>query len=319
MTLKQKKIKVGVLGYTSELSKELKSFIEEENLFEGLRFNFYDLNAKDDYSILGDFRDESIVVKYPKIEDLKENGILILTSNLPQNEDIVKLYKDGIVIDIADSLDEYSLLYSGEEKEVLRNSRIIKLPQPASFILYKILTPIKKSFGLKWALSNVFFPASSKEGGIDNFLDQILNSLNMKPINKEIFNEQIAFSFAPIEEEVERKIEEETRELLGMREVGVESFFASVFHSFSFFIHLKTAKPIEEDIFKYSFEVESFFRFSRKRLTSPIEAAGNSKIELSFLRKVKDMENTYFLNASADNFKVGIILSAVEVLKKLTE
>ncbi len=319
MSIKQKKIKVGILGYTSELAKELKSFIEEEDIFNELIFHFYDLNAKDEYSILGDFREESIVVKYPEIEDLKEDDILILASNLPQNDDIVKLYNSGVVIDIANSLKTYTLLYKGEEKETLISSKIIKLPEPSSFILYKILNPIKKSFGIEWVMVNIFYPASSKEGGIDNFVDQIFNSLNMQPINKEIFNEQIAFSFAPIDEELEDRIKGETRELLGFKNIGVESFFASVFHSFSFFIHFKTLKPIEEDIFKYSFESENFFRFSRKRVTSPLEAAGNTKIDLSFLRKVKDIENTYFLNASADNFKVGIILSTVEILKKLTE
>ncbi len=319
MSTKQKKIKVGILGYTSELAKELKSFIEEEDIFHDLIFHFYDLNAKDEYSILGDFREESIVVKYPEIEDLQEDNILILASNLPQNDDIVKLYSSGVVIDIANSLKTYSLLYKGEEKDTLISSKIIKLPEPSSFILYKILNPIKKSFGIEWAMANIFFPASSKEGGIDNFVDQILNSLNMQPINKEIFNEQIAFSFAPLDEELEDRIESETRELLGFKNVGVETFFASVFHSFSFFIHFKTLKPIEEDIFKYGFESENLFRFSRKRVTSPLEAAGKTKIELSFLRKIKDIENTYFFNASADNFKVGIILSTVEILKKLTE
>jgi len=56
----RKKVKIAIVGYTIDLGKELKEYIEKKKIFGDVSFSFFDLSAVDDYSIVGDYSSKPI-------------------------------------------------------------------------------------------------------------------------------------------------------------------------------------------------------------------------------------------------------------------
>jgi len=314
---KQQKIKTGIIGYTSELNKVFRTYVEDKKILKNFKFSFYDFKAKDKFSILGEFLGKSIVVKYPDPDSIKKIDLLLVLSQNPQNKEIKKLFK-GKIVDVLGALKNYDILYQEDTIEELREAKIIKVPSSVSYIIFKIFKVIRENFGLEWGIVNIFLPASFKEGGVDEFVEQVYDSINMKPMKKKVFKDRVAFNFLHAGNEIEKNIENELDKLLS-DSIGINASFASIFHSLSFFLQFKTKKNIEKDIFKYSFDIEKIFNFSDKKVISPVEIGGSEKIHLSKLKEFNNLKNTYFLNASADNYISGKILSTVDILNYLQE
>ncbi len=319
MSLNPKNRKIGIVGYNSEISKELRNLIEEKTDFDFLKsyeYSFYDYSAKEEFSIIGSLNNESIIVKYPQMESLIQNDILILTIPFEEIDELKNNYK-GIIIDISDSLKEYDFLYREGETSDFHNIKTIKIPSASSWTIYRILKPIEEKFGLEYVNSTILFPVSIKEGGINELLNQTIDTLNIKSIKPEIFSDQVAFSFSAMDDKLEDSINKEIKILFDNINIKIVGFIAPIFHSISFFIFLKTKKPIEEDVLKFSFDIMDDFEFINKKVVQPQKAAESDKILLS---EIKHFDKTdIFLNAAVDNFKTAVLKGTINLLKKIME
>ncbi len=315
MNSKQKNRKIGIIGYESELSKELLKSLENSSE-PNIDYTFYDYNAKEEFSIVGSFKGESTVIKFPEIDSLIKNDIIIIASEFHDIKEFSKRYK-GILIDITDSLNKYDYLYNEDKEADYENIKTIKIPSASSFIIYKILKPIQDNFGLEYINSTIMFPVSIKEGGVKELLSQTIDTLNVKSVKPEVFSNPVAFSFSEIDSGKEEIISNELQILLDNKNIRITGFLAPIFHSISFFMFIKSKKPVQKDILKYSYDIMNLFNLTDKKVIPPQKAAEQDKILISDIKYFNKTE--FFINAAADNYKTAIFNSVIKLLKKILE
>jgi aspartate-semialdehyde dehydrogenase len=315
MSSKQINRKIGIIGYESELSKELIKLLENLKA-PNAEYSFYDYKAKEEFSIIGSFKKESVLIKFPDINSLVQNDILIIVSEFNEIKELLKKHK-GILIDLSDTLKKYDYLYNEDNKIILKDIKTIKIPSASSFIIYKILKPVQDNFGLEYMNSTIMFPVSVKEGGVKELLSQTIDTLNVKSIKPEIFLNPVAFSFSETDSDMEDMINKELQQLLNNNNIRITGFIAPIFHSISFFMFLKSKKPIKSDILKYSYDIMNIFNLTDKKVIPPQKASETDKILISEIKNFNKTE--FFINAAADNFKTAVLNNTIKLLKEILE
>ncbi len=313
MSTQRKRVKIAVVGYRSDLGKELKEYIENKELFLDVEFKFYDFSAVDDYSILGSFRGETIVIKYPKVDEFNEFSLVVLTGSSPQNQDFLKSLNTSFILDIKGETNEPYVLTDGLFKK--GKGRIYRLAHPLSIIAGKFLIKINSIFKLKSVNIVGLFPASLKDNGIESLFKQTLDVLNMQSKDTEKLGGILAFDFLPPDNvELLSRIEEEIVNIYRIKNVFTSALYIPVFHSITALLFFETVETLKEDIFQYSFDVDETFRIDKRFSIPPSSVSGREGIFISLIRNSREKENLYYTSIVADNYLEGIIKPACEFI-----
>ncbi len=312
MNTKKKKHKIAILGYTSDYGKELKEYIEKNYLFGDHEFLFFDFSAVDDYSIIGEFREKPVLVKYPHVDEIKDIDLLVVAGAFPQNSDVSKL-TNATILDLTSLIEPFDYVTDGLYE---KKKRVFRLAHPLSIISGKFLQKLSSVFGIEYVNMTGLFPASFKNKGIEALFEQTIDVLNMKEVDSSPFQGTLAFDFLPVEsKDILLTIENEIKNIYGINNTFVHGFYVPVFHSITVEIFFKTKKTIDEDVLKYTFDLDKNFEFERSLTIKPSEISGKEKIFISSLRVSREIEKLYHVSITADNYLEGIIKPSVEFIE----
>ena len=313
----RKNLKIALLGYTGDIAREFRERLGESELLSESSITFYDYSVEEEYSLLGDYKGEGIVVRYPSLKELQEHDLLILLAASAKNRDLAKHFT-GRVLDCADSLDVYDCLYSSRDEEPLASARVIKVPHPAAAVASLLLGVLIERIDPEWIHLQILLPASIKDKGVESLASQIMDHLNLAEVSPEPFGGTLAFNLLSPEEEERERIEREVTATAQGR-FSLECFYTGIFHG----IHLQgTFRGGPKGLKKgwpSLFEGFSDLEMTVESALSPRDAVGSSRVRVSRLREYAggDGKTIRSFSAAADNYLSGVIAPAFAILRKM--
>lgn len=198
------------------------------------------------------------------------------------------------------------------------DTRVVVSPHPAAVALAHLLAPLRP-FGLKQVVATLLQPVSMHgRRGLDELFEQtrgILTFASESP--REVFPTQMAFNILPVA--AQSQIIDHLWQVMKVEfPVSIKVLQTSVFHSFSFSLHLELEEdPGAEDL-QEALSSHPFIDHSPDpELLAPTDAAARDEVILGNVEPVPQHPGTYQLWAVMDNLTCGGALNAIHILEAL--
>jgi aspartate-semialdehyde dehydrogenase len=240
---------IAIVGGDTLAGKEIHELLEARKLDAELIASPEPENA----AILMRGKDEAVVMQPFQSADLSAARIVILAADRETSRaayEKIRNAKPGpVAIDLSGALEDLaeSRLRAPmvEGPDFRAEARVYTIAHPAAIAIALLLTQLQKARSIRRAVVEIFEPVSERgKAGIDELQKQTVALLSFKPLPKEIFDAQAAFSMlsqygmeAPQSlEEIELKIDRHLASLLGPSGAPMPSLRliqAPVFHGYS--------------------------------------------------------------------------------------
>lgn len=187
---------------------------------------------------------------------------------------------------------------------------------PAATALALLLLPVQRAFPIRQAVANVLEPASERgQAGISELQQQVMSLLSFRPLEKKIFDAQLAFNLlgrygedAPEKlEDTEARIERHLASLLaGAAPMpSLRMIQAPVFHGYTISLWLELeSRPEMEDL---EAELESAHvevRGSDVEAPSNVGSAGQSGVSVGLIAPDRNHPRAIWVWAALDNYRI---------------
>jgi len=200
---------------------------------------------------------------------------------------------------------------------------------PAAIAIALLITHLQKARAIRRSVIEVFEPVSERgKGAIDELQKQTVALLSFKPLPKEIFDAQVAFSMlsqygeeAPISlEEIEQKIDRHLASLLASSGAPMPSLRliqAPVFHGYSFSIWVEFEEdPGMDGIFQALGSAHIDVRTRDHEPPTNVGVAGQSGITVGSITQDRNQPRAWWFWMVADNLRIAAE-NAEEVVSEL--
>jgi aspartate-semialdehyde dehydrogenase len=187
---------------------------------------------------------------------------------------------------------------------------------PAATALALLLLPVQRAFPIRQAVANVLEPASERgQAGISELQQQVMSLLSFRPLERKIFDAQLAFNLlgkygedAPEKlEDTEARIERHLASVLAAAAPmpSLRMIQAPVFHGYtiSLWLELET-RPEMEDL---EAELESAHvevRGSDVEAPSNVSSAGQSGVSVGLIAPDRNHPRGIWMWAALDNYRM---------------
>jgi aspartate-semialdehyde dehydrogenase len=332
-----RKPRLALVGSDTLRGKEILSVLAAKK-FPVASFELFDPDVEEEYSKLGQFRDEPKVVHGLSPAALEGLDLVFLAADRETNLRYGRLAaeKDYVALDLAETFNDDAsvpLVVAGLNDAGLKKQRppLVANPHPATIVLAHLLASLRSAFGLARAVSVILEPASAyAEEGIQELAEQSTALLGSGDAGNRIFPESLAFNLLARTDKPERKggpslevrLGAEVRRVLGPEEtpLALSVVLAPVFHTYAIMTHVELAREASAADIKARLRAGDMFRLPAVGEDIPISprgVAGKDHIHLGEIRKDPALPKGFWIWAIADNLTVGSALNAYGIARAL--
>ena len=219
-----------------------------------------------------------------------------------------------------------------EDLKGFKPKNIIANPNCSTIQMLVALAPIHKAVGITRINVSTYQSVSGAGAtGIDELAKQTASLLNFKPLEKQVFSQQIAFNVIPQIDSFqdngytreEMKMVWETQKMLDKDIlVNATCVRVPVFYGHSESVHLETKTPISinevRELMKQASGVELVDDPQAMVFPSPaVNCSGNDPVYVGRIRKDITHENGINLWVVSDNIRKGAALNSVQIAEKM--
>jgi aspartate-semialdehyde dehydrogenase len=327
---------LAIVGGESLLGKEVRELLEGS----GLAVNIKLIAADDavDTSIIAAVHDEPVVINSLLMADLGTADVVVLAgtpeSSRKAYEQIQKANPAPVLIDVNGGLEEHPGTRLRAPMAVPAGSEaaeaVQEIAHPAAIAMALFLTHLLKAGAIRRSVAEIFEPASERgKSGIDELQKQTVALLSFKPLPKEVFDTQIAFSMAPEYgsdsahklAEIELKIDRHLASLLANAGnapmPSLRVIHAPVFHGYSISIWAEfeensSAKAIVQALTSDHIDV----RVGDQEPPSNAGVAGQAGITVGAITPDRNQPRAFWFWMVVDNLRIAAE-NTVEVVREV--
>ncbi len=332
-----RKPRLALIGSDTLRGKEILSVLASKK-FPVASFELFDPDVEEEYSKLGQFRDEPKVVHGLSPAALEGLDLVFLAADAETNLRYGRLAaeKDYLAVDLAETFNDDAsvpLVVAGVNDAGLKQKRpsLVANPHPATIVLAHLLGTLRSGFGLARAVSIILEPASAyAEEGIQELAEQSTALLGSGDAGNKVFPESLAFNLLARTAKAERKgfpplearLGAEIRRVLGPEgtPLALSVVLAPVFHTYAIMTHVELDRRASAADLKARFRAGDIFRLpgaGEDASISPRGVAGKDRIHLGEIRKDPALPKGFWIWAIADNLTVGSALNAYGIARAL--
>jgi aspartate-semialdehyde dehydrogenase len=315
------KTSIAIVGGETLAGKEIHELLEARKLDAELIASPEPENT----TILTRGRDEPVVMQPFQSADLGSARVVILAADPETSRaayEKVRGAKPGpVAIDargVLEDLAEARLRAPMVEDPGSRiEARVYTIAHPAAIAIALLLTHLQNARAIRRAVVEIFEPVSERgKAGIDELQKQTVALLSFKPLPKEIFDAQAAFSMlsqygaeAPQSlEEIELKIDRHLASLLGPSGAPMPSLRliqAPVFHGYSISAWVEfEANPGMDAIFQALGSSHIDVRTRDHEPPTNVGVAGQGGITVGSIAQDRNQPRAWWFWMAADNLQI---------------
>ena len=253
-----KTVDLAVIGATGTVGEALVQLLEEREFPVG---NLHLLAGGDSAGQSVPFRGKNLRVRELAGFDFTQVGLAFFAAG----EEVSRQYADKAVaagcsvIDLSGALAQALPIVPEANAETLADVHapyLLSSPAPAATALAAVLGPLRDQLGLRRVVLNAALAVSTLgRAGIAELARQTTELLNMRPLEPQLLDRQVAFNLlaqvGALEEgghaRLERRVATELKQVLGIEglKVSVSCSLAPVFFGDSLAVCLQTDKPVD--------------------------------------------------------------------------
>lgn len=336
---KSRKPRLALVGSDSLKGKEILSVLNAKK-FPLASFEFYDPDVEQEFSKLGQFRDEAKVVHALTPASLEGLDLVFLAADAKTNLAYGRLAADNDyrAVDLGETFnadEKVPMVVAGVNDAVIRKKKppLIANPNPATIILSHLLHSLRAGFGVAKAVAVVLEPVSAyAEEGIQELAEQSYALLGSSVMCKKVFHDQVAFNLLSRTAKagrtgfsaLENRVLSEVRRVLDPASIplALSVILAPVFHTFSIMTHVELERDAPAAEVEACFKKNDVFRLPadvEAAVVSPVTVAGKDRIFIGPVKKDPVLPKGFWIWAVADNLTVGSALNAYGIARALFE
>jgi aspartate-semialdehyde dehydrogenase len=302
---------VAIIGGETLVGRELKDLIAERRLNARV-----ELVAAGE-QVLSAGEDEPVVIGALEPARLAGADVVLLAGDGESSRKALEIAPAAaIVVDATSTLDERSeaRIVGGEEAE--GTGRLAVVAHPAALVIAHILRTVHRFSPVRHAVVQVFEPSSERgQAGLNELQQQTAALLSFRPLEKKVFDAQLAFAMLPrygsdaplLLEDVEQRIERHLATLLrgetpmpSLRLIQAPVFHG---HSFSFWIEFEN-RPAAQALSEALKGPEIDVRGADLEPPTNVGAAGQSGAAVGLIEPDPNHPRGIWLWVASDNFRV---------------
>lgn len=332
------KTSIAIVGGETLVGKEIHELLEARKLDTQLIASPDPENASAfGQTILARNKDEPVVMQPFQSADLASAKVLILAADAQTSraayEKIREAKPGPVAIDISGALEDLaeSRLRAPmvEAPGFEAKAKVQTIAHPAAIAIALLVTHLQKARAILRAVVEIFEPVSERgRAGIDELQKQTVALLSFKPLPKEIFDAQAAFSMlsqygseAPQSlEEIEGKIDRHLASLLAASGAPMPSLRliqAPVFHGYSVSAWVEFEEnPGMDAIFQALGSSHIDVRTRDHEPPTNVGVAGQSGITVGSIAQDRNHPRAWWFWMAADNLQI-VAENAGEVVREV--
>lgn len=329
------KASVAIVGGDTLLGKEIHELLEARKLNVNLIASLETEGA----SIVAQGADEPLVMASLASADWSAPKVVILAASKEtahQVYDKIRGLKTApLVIDVTGGLEDLAetRLRAPMVKSTPADaaSLVQTIAHPAAIAIALLLEHLQKAGAVRRSVIEIFEPASERgKAGIDELQKQTVALLSFKPVPKELFDAQAAFSMlsqygseSPVSlEEIEAKIDRHLASLLAQSGAPMPSLrliHAPVFHGYSVSVWVEFEEnPGMDGIFQALGSSDIDVRTRDHEPPTNVGVAGQAGIAVGSIAQDRNQPRAWWFWMVADNLQI-VAQNAAEVVREFLE
>ena len=323
-----KTVDLAVIGATGTVGEALVQLLEEREFPVG---NLHLLAGGDSAGQSVPFRGKNLRVRELAGFDFTQVGLAFFAAG----EEVSRQYADKAVavgcsvIDLSGALAQALPIVPEANAEALADVHapyLLSSPAPAATVLAAVLGPLRDQLGLRRVVLNAALAVSTLgRAGIAELARQTTELLNMRPLEPQLLDRQVAFNLlaqvGALEEgghaRLERRVATELKQVLGIEglKVSVSCSLAPVFFGDSLAVCLQTDKPVDVPAVAALLAQQSAIELVETGDYPTVvgDAVGQDELYVGRLRAGLDDPAELNLWIASDNVRKGSALNAVQI------
>lgn len=323
-----KTVDLAVIGATGTVGEALVQLLEEREFPVG---NLHLLAGGDSAGQSVPFRGKNLRVRELAGFDFTQVGLAFFAAG----EEVSRQYADKAVaagcsvIDLSGALAQALPIVPEANAETLADVHspyLLSSPAPAAIALAAVLGPLRDQLGLRRVVLNAALAVSTLgRAGIAELARQTTELLNMRPLEPQLLDRQVAFNLlaqvGALEEgghaRLERRVATELKQVLGIEglKVSVSCSLAPVFFGDSLAVCLQTDKPVDVPAVAALLAQQSAIELVEAGDYPTVvgDAVGQDELYVGRLRAGLDDPAELNLWIASDNVRKGSALNAVQI------
>jgi aspartate-semialdehyde dehydrogenase len=334
---------IAIVGGETLLGKEIHELLEARRLHADLVASLDTEEGTEDASILTHGKDEPLVMSSLQSSDLGAAEIVILAADKETSRKAYEKIRTAkpapMTIDLTGALEDLAesrlrapmVERATAARGVDAKSPVQTVAHPAAITIALLLTHLQEARAIRRSVVEIFEPVSERgKAGIDELQKQTVALLSFKPLPKEIFDAQAAFSMlsqygaeAPNSlEEIELKIDRHLASLLALSGAPMPSLRliqAPVFHGYSISVWVEFEEnPAMDGIFQALGSSDIDVRTKDHEPPTNVGVAGQSGITVGSIAQDRNHPRAWWFWMAADNLQI-VAENAGEVVREYLE
>lgn len=323
-----KTVDLAVIGATGTVGEALVQLLEEREFPVG---NLHLLAGGDSAGQSVPFRGKNLRVRELAGFDFTQVGLAFFAAG----EEVSRQYADKAVaagcsvIDLSGALAQALPIVPEANAEALAEVNapyLLSSPAPAATALAAVLGPLRDQLDLRRVVLNAALAVSTLgRAGIAELARQTTELLNMRPLEPQLLDRQVAFNLlaqvGALEEcghaRLERRVATELKQVLGIEglKVSVSCSLAPVFFGDSLAVCLQTDKPVDVPAVAALLAQQSAIELVETGDYPTVvgDAVGQDELYVGRLRAGLDDPAELNLWIASDNVRKGSALNAVQI------
>lgn len=323
-----KTVDLAVIGATGTVGEALVQLLEEREFPVG---NLHLLAGGDSAGQSVPFRGKNLRVRELAGFDFTQVGLAFFAAG----EEVSRQYADKAVaagcsvIDLSGALAQALPIVPEANAETLADVHapyLLSSPAPAATALAAVLGPLRDQLGLRRVVLNAALAVSTLgRAGIAELARQTTELLNMRPLEPQLLDRQVAFNLlaqvGALEEgghaRLERRVATELKQVLGIEglKVSVSCSLAPVFFGDSLAVCLQTDKPVDVPAVAALLAQQTAIELVEAGDYPTVvgDAVGQDELYVGRLRAGLDDPAELNLWIASDNVRKGSALNAVQI------
>ncbi len=315
--------KLGIVNPLTLVGNEIKTILRERS-FPFAKVALLDSTGKA-AGALTEMDDEPAVVAAASNNELEDLDLVFCCGPPAGNREWIDRHRENrfIVIDLSQpsTVEKGKLAVAGINlDEIGSKDTLVISPHPVAIPIALILHQMGMLSAVELCTATVVQPASEFEQiGVEELAQQTISVLNVRSVQKAVFDRQLAFNLYPALERNEEFIVDQIRALIGVdSQVTLLITQGTIFHGHTFSLFIKTRDDLSVD------QISSRLR-DNPAIVLPqadesfgtIDAAGKDEVLVAEVRRDPTIRGGFWVWAVCDNLRRSSALNAVLVAEKI--
>lgn len=307
---------IAIVGGETLLGRELREQIAERGLAAEVEL----IATADQVITAGEEEDEPLIIGALSPERLVDADAVLLAGNAESSRKALEhVPADCLLIDVSGHLeDRPDARIRSLFRTTLEPARLHLIPHPAALALASVLGRVHAYMPIRHSVVQVFEPASERgQAGIQELQQQTTSLLAFRPLDKKIFDAQLAFNLlprygsdAPVAlEVVELRIERHVASLLAgaVPIPSLRLLQPPVFHGHSISFWIEFDQPIDTAALMTALQSPQIdVRSPDVEPPTNVGAAGQSGVAVGVIEADRNAPRAIWMWAASDNLRLAV-------------